>query len=427
MAHIVFVETTHLGVQAIEAAKKFGHRVSMITSGQVDWLLTESDKVKLKKLVDHTWHAADTQNADTIQVALLNCGAVAPIDAVLSTLHQCVSATTAAGERLGLRTTSHAGIDNARDKSRCRQLLDKANIASVKHALVFSASEALLALKDIGYPAIIKPRTGMGKLITTFVHDEADALKHFEQAESQFSNLNAGLRSELTLEFIIEELAVGPLYSIEVGATAHGEWIPFAILRRKTGAHNPILEMGSIIPCGLSDHQYDEVADYAIKILKALGLNLGIFHVEFIYTKNGPRLVEVNPRIAGGTIPDLIFAATGSNLFEFLVRIYLGERIGINKLPCKIAASQSLIGLFDDCTVRSDLPTDWFDMISPRLHSGYVDIRAGQTLKKMNTNYETYGVVRTTANNYTEVVEKVNMFYSEVEQVLGVKLIEINS
>ncbi|MET3139925.1 biotin carboxylase [Undibacterium sp. GrIS 1.2] len=427
MAHIVFVETTHLGIQAIEAAKRFGHRVSFITSGNVDWLLTEEDKMIVSQNVDHVWNTSDTQDVDAVRHALKACSTAFPVDAVLSTLHQCVPATTAAAAELGFPSTSPTGIENARDKSRCRQLLDEAQIPSVKHASVHSAKQALAALETIGYPAIIKPTTGMGKLITTFVHSESDVLAHFEQAESQLLNLDLSLRRELSLEFIIEELAVGPLYSIEVGVSAHGEWMPFAILRRKTGAHNPILEMGSIIPCGLSEAQYDEVAQYAIRVLKVLGLDLGIFHVEFIYTQNGPRLVEVNPRIAGGTIPDLIRAATGANLFEYLVRIFLGERIGLTKLECKIAASHSLIGVAEHCTVRANLPENWFEPIQQRLHSGYVDIRPGQIVKKMHTNYDVYGVVRTTADSYDAVVSKIDGFYAEVEQVLGIKLTEIRN
>lgn len=427
MAHIVFVECTHLGVQAIEAAKRFGHRVSLVTSGKVDWLLTEDNKRTIRENVDHVWKTDDTQNIAAVRRALIECREAHPIDAVLSMLHQCVPATTAAAADLGLRTTDPRGIENARDKTRCRELLDAAGIPSVKYATVTSAEAALAALRDIGYPAIIKPRTGMGKLITTFVHGEADVVAHFEQANAQFLSLDGSLRNELTLEFIVEEIAVGPLYSIEVGASTHGEWMPFAILRRKTGLHNPILEMGSVIPCGLSDAQYDEVADYAIRVLKALGLDLGIFHVEFIYTSDGPRLVEVNPRIAGGTIPDLVRAATGVNLFECLVRIYLGERIGMTKLPCNIAASQSLIGVAESCTVREDLPDNWFEPIRVKLHSGNVNIRAGQAVRKMQTSYDVYGVVRTTADSYDEVLKRAEEFYTEVERTLGVKLTEIRN
>ncbi|WP_431825855.1 hypothetical protein [Burkholderia sp. F1] len=39
--------------------------------------------------------------------------------------------------------------------------------------------------------------------------------------------------------------------------------------------------------------------------LRALGLDIGMFHMEFIHTEQGPRQIEVNLRIAGGTIPDL--------------------------------------------------------------------------------------------------------------------------
>jgi biotin carboxylase len=426
MAHLVFVETTRPGLQAIEAAKRLGHRVTLITSGKFDWLLTDSERAKLQESVDTIWSASDTQNSDAVYSALVACHKSFLIDAVLSTLHQCAAPAAAAAARLGLRATSITGIQNARNKVRCRELIAAADLPSVKYAQASSIDEAVRVLQTIGYPAIIKPATGMGKVLTRIVHDASELLEHFEHAAAQFGELQAGLRDEISLEFIIEELAIGPLYSIEVGASAHGECIPLTILRRKTGRQNPVLEMGSTIPCGLSDAEYDTAASYAIKVVQALGLDLGIFHVEFIYTHKGPRLVEVNPRIAGGSIPDLICTASGYNLFELLVQIYLGERIGVGRLPTRTAASHSFIGADSDCVVRTDLPDDWFAPIRQRLHSGYSDIRAGHQLRKMDGNYDLYGVLRVTADNCMQAAQDVAALHHAVEQVLGVKLVEID-
>ncbi|KVE23897.1 hypothetical protein WS67_22085 [Burkholderia singularis] len=426
MAHLVFVETTRPGLQALEAAKRFGHTVSLITSGKFDWLLDDTAKGERKRLVDFTWQAADTQNADAVHAALTACTAEHRVDTVLSALHMCALPAAIAAERAKLRGTSVAGIQNARNKATCRDLLSAAGVPCVKYAFVTSLDAARHALTRIGYPAIVKPATGMGKILTSVVHDDAGLAAHFEQAAREFDALEDGLKDEVSLAFIIEEIALGPLFSIEVAASAHGEWAPLAIVRRKTGRHNPILEMGSTIPSGLSDEQYAAAADYAIRVVRTLGLDLGIFHVEFIYTHDGPQLVEVNPRIAGGSIPDLIRASSGVNLFELLVRVYLGERLNIERLPTLTAASHSFIAAERDCVVRDDLPADWFDAFLPRLHSGSSDIRAGMALRKMDNNYGVHGVVRMTADNYTDVVRQVAQVHADVERVLGIKLVEIN-
>ncbi|NIF89965.1 ATP-grasp domain-containing protein [Burkholderia sp. Cy-637] len=426
MAHLVFVETTRPGIQALEAAKQAGHTVSLITSGKFDWLLDDAGRQARARLVDHSWSAEDTQDPDAVHAALRACLAAHRVDAVLSTLHMCALPAAMAAEREGLRGTSVAGIQNARNKARCRDLLVAAGVPSVRHALVGSIEAARAALREIGYPVIVKPATGMGKVLTSIVHDDAALAAHFAQAAAQIGGLEEGVRDEISLEFVIEEIAVGPLYSIEVAASAHGEWAPLAIVRRKTGRHNPVLEMGSSIPSGLSDDEYQTAADYAIRVVKTLGLDLGFFHVEFIYTREGPQLVEVNPRIAGGAIPDLIRAASGVNLFELLVRVYLGERLDLGRLPTHLAASHSFLGADHDCVVREDLPPDWFEPFLARLHSGSADIRPGMMLRRMDTNYGVAGVVRMTADSYAEVVRQVAGIRAEVEQVLGIKLVEIN-
>ena len=159
--------------------------------------------------------------------------------------------------------------------------------------------------------------------------------------------------------------------------------------------------------------------------MKAVGLDVGVFHLEFIYTEDGPRLVEVNPRIAGGAIPDLIRTATGEDLFEYLIRIYAGEPIATRRFSCSGATSHTFIAAYEDCVVRSDLPANWFDPFKARIASGSVDVAAGQALRKMDGNYDLYGVVRVTAADYAAAVATTEQLRREVEAQLGVKLVEV--
>jgi len=90
MAHVVFIETTRPGIQAIEAAKRLGHKVSLVTSGNFDWLLTPAELATVRDSVDAIYSAPSTQSADDCERALIECMAVEPIDAVLTVLHPCV-------------------------------------------------------------------------------------------------------------------------------------------------------------------------------------------------------------------------------------------------------------------------------------------------------------------------------------------------
>lgn len=425
MAHLVFVESTRPGVRALELARRLGHHVTYVTAHQMDWLLPEADRARLRQHADLVIDAPDTHDPDALAGVLGRHAAGHPIDAVLSTLHQFVEPAAIAARRLGVRAVGVEGIRAARDKARCRELLREHGIPSAKHAVVRSAEEARAALREIGYPAIVKPRTGVGKALTAIVRDEREVIEHFAQAARDHDALRPGVKAEIALEFVVEELIRGPLYSLELGVSAHGEYAPFAITRRKVAKHNAILEIGSTIPGDLTDAQYDAAAAYGIRVVKALGLDLGIFHVEFIHAADGPRLVEVNPRIAGGAIPELIRTATGGDLFEYLIGIYVGERLGVGRLRCTGATSQTCIAALEDCVVRADLPPNWFEPFRARIAAGAVDVVAGQHLRRMDGNYDLYGVLRVTAEDYATAVRRTEELRRDVERQLGVKLVEV--
>jgi hypothetical protein len=56
-------------------------------------------------------------------------------------------------------------------------------------------------------------------------------------------------------------------------------------------------ETGSNSPSVLPSYQQRELLELAVKSCKALGLQIGVFHVEGKYTSRGPRLIEVNCRM----------------------------------------------------------------------------------------------------------------------------------
>lgn len=425
MAHLVFVETSRPGTQALAAAKRLGHRVTLLTSPLFDWLVGDGDRAAAKEHVDELIWIDSTQEPDQVLAAVeavVRKGP--PVEAVLTVWQLAALPAALAAERLGLRGSSPVGIANARDKHRCRELMDEHGIPNVRHRLVRSLGEALEALRHVGYPAIVKPRRGGAKLVTALVENEAQVVAHFATIEAQHAAVNDAFRIEIPHEYLVEELAQGPLYSMELACDDRGTWSPLVVVRRKLAKHNPVIEMGSTVPSGLSAAQYAAASDYMIRLGRALGLRTGIFHIEFIYTREGPRLVEVNPRIAGGPIPDLVRTATGVDLFELLVRINLGEPIDPQPLVCRSAASHTFVAALEDATVRADLPADWFEPFRRRITNGHCDIKPGQALKKMDSNLNLYGVLRVAADDYTQAVRATEALRADVEAALQVKLIE---
>jgi carnosine synthase len=61
-------------------------------------------------------------------------------------------------------------------------------------------------------------------------------------------------------------------------------------------------ETGSNCPSILPRQQQKELVELAVKSVQALGLKMGVFHVEGKYTTRGARLIEVNTRMGGGPV-----------------------------------------------------------------------------------------------------------------------------
>ncbi|HHQ6601126.1 TPA: ATP-grasp domain-containing protein [Serratia fonticola] len=422
MTHLVFLETTRPGIQAIEQALQLGYQVTNITSHQFDWLLPAEELNYLRSLPCSVIEVSDSHNSEVIEDALSKCLARGPINGVLSTLHQCVEPLALAASRLGLHASSARAIQIARDKGLCRARLKEHKLRSVDYEVVQDFSAARDFVRKIGYPVIVKPSTGMGKVLTAILYDEVQLLEHFVHIEQSIDLLPDGIGCEISNSFIVEEVAQGPLYSIELAVSTSGKWSPLMITRRKVGAENPVFEMGTSVPSGLNDEEYQQAAEYAIAIGKALGFNLGFLHIEFIMTNEGPCLVEVNPRIAGGSIPDLIRQVTGVNLFEQLVKLYAGEEIEYSQLKPKYAASHTFICAQEDAIVREDLEEEWFEEFRPRLIAGSTDILPGMAVRKMDGNYALYGVFRAQGSTFTEAEQACREIHREIERKLGIKL-----
>ncbi len=422
MSNLVFLEITGPGIQALEYARKAGHTTTLVCSTTYDFFMSPAQRRQARQLADVCVDVDDPRDTDAVLRALKATGVTAGrVDALLTVLHMCTVPAAELARTLGVPGTAPEAIATAKDKGRCRQALSDHGIPNLRFAVVSSAAEAAVAAEEIGYPVIVKPSTGMGKVATLLAQSRADIQAHFAEAAAQVATLEKGISSELDERYIIEELAVGELVSVEVLGDGGGH-TPLVVVRRKTGAVNPVLELGSTVPSGLGAAAEEDLGAYATDVCRALGLDFGLFHVEIIHTAAGPRLVEVNPRIAGGAIPDLVRAATGRNLFEILVDLHTGAPLPDRPLPPVAGASHSFLAAADDCTVRSDLPADWFEAFRPRIHSGWSSVEPGARLRRMDGNFDVYGVVRIVAGSAAEAELSCARLTAEIADTLGVRL-----
>lgn len=71
------------------------------------------------------------------------------------------------------------------------------------------------------------------------------------------------------------------------------------------------------------DPRFALLQDYMFKVLTADGFNNGAAHSEVKITADGPKLVEINPRISGGLAPSVIAEACGCSQTEMSIATML--------------------------------------------------------------------------------------------------------
>ncbi|WP_217200901.1 ATP-grasp domain-containing protein [Streptomyces buecherae] len=384
-----------------------------------DFTATPAQRKEAIRLADHAAPFADPLDGDAVYGALLASGAdPGDVDAVLSTLSYGAQAAADLAARIGARGTSPAGTLAARDKGECRRILRAREVPSVGFRVVTDAAEALEAAETIGYPVIVKPVLGIGKAVTSIAHDPSAVRAHFAAAATDRDGLAEGMARQLDERYLVEELVPGDLYSVEVAASG-GRLVPLVCASRKVSQENPVLELGCTVPSGLSTADEAALGRYAVEVCRALGLDLGIFHVEVMHTPSGFRLIEVNPRLTGGSLPDTISAVAGVDIFALLVDLFLGRPLPDDPLPLEGSASHSFLAASQKPTVPAHLPDDWVTPFLGRLHSGYARVRAGDVVPPMRTNFDSFGMLRALAPTPAEAEAACSAVKADIEGLFG--------
>jgi biotin carboxylase len=195
---------------------------------------------------------------------------------------------------------------------------------------------------------------------------------------------------------LVEECLVGFEVSVEVLAE-RGSVSVLGVTDKTVVGRNRFVELGHTFPSALPGPIAGELARAAVAATEAVGFDLGIAHVELKYTADGPKLVEINPRPAGGLITDLMDRSLGLSTMELVVRQYLGESVGpIDPRPERGAAIRYLAGHPGVVDGVSGLD---IAAALPGVRQAVVYVRPGMRVNPLRVNEDRIGHVLATATD----------------------------
>ncbi|PDT33052.1 MULTISPECIES: ATP-grasp domain-containing protein [Sinorhizobium] len=217
------------------------------------------------------------------------------------------------------------------DKFTQRQLLAEAGVPIPAYHLAANPAEIERAATKIGLPVIIKPARGSGSSGVRLCRNPEELAEHTNYLLGGQHVWRSSPR------VLVEEFAQGPFFSAHMMGNevvgidaAEFEPPPHFVFRHFT------------CPAPLTDEEREHIADVSRSCLPALGLGWGPTNVDLRLTKLGPVVIEVNPRVAGGTSPRLIQAACGVDLITEHIRLVVGHESDLRRRHSHFAAAQCL-------------------------------------------------------------------------------------
>ena len=311
------------------------------------------------------------------------------------TLHDVVGVTTFADSRIehaaalarniGLPANHACTARLLVDKIAQRHALADAGVPGPGFVGIDSPARATSAdelLKKLTYPVVVKPASGHGGRDTICIPD-FPALAAELAIRCHANPWRPTIIEELLGDFPpTDRGGVGDYVSVEV-VVDNGLPSVLAITGRMPLAE-PFRETGAFLPAILSPVERHDVADVALKAALALDVQCGCLHIEIKLTTTGPHIIEVNGRVPGGGITDLVAAQTGIDLFECALNSAAGQIV--DRRPGNAAGVHYQLALQPPIGQRVRLRPDWsaqlrtvagIEHVALRSMTAEVDLRDG--------------------------------------------------
>jgi predicted ATP-grasp superfamily ATP-dependent carboligase len=167
-------------------------------------------------------------------------------------------------------------------------------------------------LKD-QFPLIMKAPQSNGSKDVLLVEDIWECKKGIKKFH----------RKDPELPILIEEYLEGPQYLVEVVVFNSTITIAALVEQEVTKGERFIITGYSICP-ELSVEQLPGLKETVFSIIEDFQVRNGTCHLEIKLTEKGWKLIEINPRMAGGAMNRMIEEAFGYNLAEQTIRLFAG-------------------------------------------------------------------------------------------------------
>ncbi|MFJ3836481.1 pyridoxal-phosphate dependent enzyme [Streptomyces sp. NPDC054904] len=317
---LLFIEsnTTGTGMIALSTARELGFTPVLLTGGPERYAgLTETGAEVL---------VCDTNSLSELRSVIQQRYPRQELAGVTTTSDFYVPAVAELADWLSLPGNPATAVAACRNKATMRGVLRDAGLPQPRYAVLTDAADIAEAVRAVGLPCVVKPADDSGSNNVLLCATTEEAAAHARGILAVETNVR-GLPTARTA--LLEEYLDGPEYSVEV-FSHDGVATCVGVTAKQVTAGPHFVETGHLFPAPLSEAAAGEIAGVVAGALKAIGWELGPTHTEVKVTEGGGvAIIEINPRLAGGMIPEAVRRATGTDLLEQQLRAATGSPLDL--------------------------------------------------------------------------------------------------
>ncbi len=322
---IIFIGTNKSGSsrEATRAAEKLGYFTVLFTNN-------EKQLQQRKAYPDiHKMILIDTSNIEDMKEEIYNLGKSGlEIKTIVSFVDPFVHVASILCDEFCNNVTSSSAIEMMEDKEKTRNFL-KNQPYSPKFFLIKPRESVP---NNLEFPLIVKSPKSTGSKDVLLANDNNQLNKHLSYLRSKNPNET----------MMIEEYIEGPQYLVEAMVYKRQAQV-VGIIEQEITQGKRFIITGYGVLVKVPKEIQTGLEEVLQSIVKAFNIENGALHLELRLTKNGWKLIEINPRISGGAMNAMLYAAFGFNLVEETLKLFLGERPNIKPKHRKFVFTKYLI------------------------------------------------------------------------------------
>ena len=305
-------EFDYSGVQACKALREEGYRIVLVNSNPAT-IMTDPEFADATYIEPIDWQSiAAVIQKERPDALLPTMGGQTGLNCSLDLAREGILDRYSV-EMIG---ANRQAIDKAEDRQAFRDSMAAIGLDTVPGQLAHSMVEALSALEQTGFPAIIRPCFTLGGSGGGIAYDENEFRVICER----------GLDASPTNELLIEKSIVGwKEYEMEVVRDRRDNCIVVCSIENidAMGVHTG--DSITVAPAQtLTDKEYQLMRNASISVLREIGVDTGGSNVQFAVNPEDGRMVvvEMNPRVSRSSA--LASKATGFPIAKIAAKLAVG-------------------------------------------------------------------------------------------------------